>query len=75
MTHLYLFVRGIPAAQNRLVWIPGAGHVPWGSSAPVDVSAVERRELASVVRRVIYERKTNMFNELHKCLKDLKGNF
>ncbi|CAK8994526.1 unnamed protein product [Durusdinium trenchii] len=39
MTHTYLLARGMPATRNRIVWVKGAGHVPWGTSSPLDVSS------------------------------------
>ena len=39
MTHTYLLARGMPEFVNRIVWVPGGVHVPWGPGAELDVSA------------------------------------
>ena len=43
MTHVYLLAKGVPDIENRLVWVPGDYHVPWGSHSRLDMSALPGR--------------------------------
>ena len=39
MTHVFLLAKGVPDIENRLVWVPGDYHVPWGSHSRLDMSS------------------------------------
>ncbi|CAJ1409128.1 unnamed protein product [Effrenium voratum] len=53
MTHTYLLARGMPEFVNRIVWVPGGVHVPWGPGAELDVSAQLRPVVMNFLTEVM----------------------
>jgi len=59
VTHLYLRTLGMPAEQNRLIWVPGGHHEPWRKKLPGQEhpprDALRQHVLAFLVRELRLE--------------------
>ena len=61
MTHVYLLAKGVPDIENRLVWVPGDYHVPWGSHSRLDMSALPGRHPTCAFEKFSFFSKAPIF--------------